>query len=94
MMQGGLSYIIDQLLDGCLFKYIVRLLSSPQRRVLFGKTFEGYIPSWVQRKPRVETHWNAILQVLEGHTNAVSSVAFSPDGKKIVSRSRDRTVRR
>ncbi|KIK28158.1 hypothetical protein PISMIDRAFT_606419 [Pisolithus microcarpus 441] len=39
-------------------------------------------------------HWNsAQLLGLEGHTNAVWSVAFSPDGKRIVSGSGDETVR-
>jgi WD40 repeat protein len=33
------------------------------------------------------------LQKLEGHTGIVASVAFSPDGKKIVTTSNDRTAR-
>jgi len=33
------------------------------------------------------------LAVLEGHTAAVNSVAFSPDGAAIVSSSNDKTVR-
>ena len=33
------------------------------------------------------------LQKLEGHTNFVYSAAFSPDGKRIVSASRDKTIR-
>ena len=32
-------------------------------------------------------------KVMEGHTNSVCSVAFSPDGQQIVSGSTDRTVR-
>ena len=34
-----------------------------------------------------------VLQELKGHSSAVMSVAFSPDGKKIVSGSDDGTVR-
>lgn len=35
-----------------------------------------------------------LLPVLEGHTSRVTSVAFSPDGKQIVSGSWDKTVQR
>jgi len=35
----------------------------------------------------------ALLQTLEGHTENVTSVAFSPDGKQVVSGSGDQTVR-
>jgi WD40 repeat protein len=41
----------------------------------------------------VQAHWNAALQTLEGHSDFVSSVAFSPDGKQVVSGSWDNTVR-
>ncbi|KIM71121.1 hypothetical protein PILCRDRAFT_805352, partial [Piloderma croceum F 1598] len=39
------------------------------------------------------THWPEVLHVLEGHMSGVLSVALSPDGKQIVSSSRDRTIR-
>jgi len=35
----------------------------------------------------------AALQTLEGHSGGVSSAAFSPDGKQVVSGSHDKTVR-
>jgi WD40 repeat protein len=41
----------------------------------------------------VQAHWDAALQTLEGHTDSVNSVAFSPDGKQVVSGSHDETVR-
>jgi WD40 repeat protein len=34
-----------------------------------------------------------LVRVLSGHTAAVTSVAFTPDGKKIVTTSMDKTVR-
>jgi WD40 repeat protein len=34
-----------------------------------------------------------VLQTLEGHSDSVNSVAFSPDGKQVVSGSSDRTDR-
>ena len=41
----------------------------------------------------MESGWNTILQTLEGHSSSVRSVAFSPDGKQVVSGSDDETVR-
>ncbi|KIO01891.1 hypothetical protein M404DRAFT_961384 [Pisolithus tinctorius Marx 270] len=37
--------------------------------------------------------WPAVQLSLQGHNDIVSSVAFSPDGKRIVSGSWDKTVR-
>jgi WD40 repeat protein len=41
----------------------------------------------------VQADWTAVLQTLEGHSGWIISVAFSPDGKQVVSGSSDETVR-
>ncbi|KAH7393735.1 hypothetical protein BKA64DRAFT_724800 [Cadophora sp. MPI-SDFR-AT-0126] len=72
--------------------YCSALVFAPEKSIV-RETFDRYIPSWIQRKPRVDAHWTAMLQALEGHSSAVTSVAFSPDGKQVVSGSYDKTVR-
>lgn len=39
------------------------------------------------------SEWNACIQMLEGHSNVVWSVVFSPDGSRVASGSYDKTVR-
>ncbi|KAH6714380.1 WD40-repeat-containing domain protein [Leptodontidium sp. MPI-SDFR-AT-0119] len=74
--------------------YMMRgaLIFAPEKSII-RETFEKCIPTWIERKPRVQAHWSATLQTLEGHSDWVSSVAFSPDGKQVVSGSHDQTVR-
>jgi len=50
-------------------------------------------PEWITTKPTIEDHWNACLQMLEGHSRAVMSVTFSHDSKLLASASYDKTVR-
>jgi WD40 repeat protein len=57
------------------------------------RQFEKCVPPWIQRKPKVQENWNAVLQTLEGHSDKVTSVTFSPDGNQVVSGSHDWTVR-
>ena len=42
-------------------------------------------PEWIKNGPVVQKYWSANLQTLEGHSDNVNSVAFSADGKQVVS---------
>jgi WD40 repeat protein len=72
--------------------YSSALIFAPERSII-RRQFEGSIPTWIQRKPKVQAYWNAALHTLEGHTGSVESVAFSCDGKQVVSGSQDKIVR-
>jgi WD40 repeat protein len=47
----------------------------------------------MRQLPRVEQDWSACLQTLEGHSDVVRSVVFSPDGQTVASGSGDKTVK-
>ena len=71
--------------------YISALIFSPKKSIVRSQ-FSTQIPSWIKCLPAVEEDWNPSLQVLEGHSGSVWSVAFSPDGKRLASGSEDRKV--
>jgi WD40 repeat protein len=48
--------------------------------------------SYVKRSPPTPGHWSALLLTLEGHSDAVNAVQFSPDGSKLASASDDNKV--
>ena len=53
----------------------------------------GAAETWTRGADRRASVATQVLQVLEGHTDQVNSVAFSPDGSRLASGSIDKTVR-
>ena len=63
--------------------------SSSVLRTAYAKDLEGTPRIHIGLRPS----WNANVITLEGHTSDVTSAAYSPDGKQIVSASFDGTIR-
>ncbi|KAK4905582.1 hypothetical protein LTR49_025151 [Elasticomyces elasticus] len=72
--------------------YLSPLLFSPQRSIV-RRSYWHEIPTWISVKPAVDEDWSACLQMLEGHSNLVSSVVFSADSSRLASASGDNTVK-
>ncbi|KAL4815688.1 hypothetical protein BDW67DRAFT_176016 [Aspergillus spinulosporus] len=64
--------------------YSSGLIFAPQE-ALIKTNFLRELPNWLYRAPRVEENWSPELQTLEGHSDSVQSVAFSPDGQLLAS---------
>ena len=72
--------------------YVSALLFSPTTS-LTRELFKKEEPQWVLTGPVIDKHRSPLVRTLEGHSNVVRSVAFSPNGKLIASGSFDRTIK-
>ncbi|KAL7755633.1 hypothetical protein ACKLNR_014160 [Fusarium oxysporum f. sp. zingiberi] len=72
--------------------YASGLIFSPSRSIT-REVFEGEEPNWIVIKPAMAEDWGACMATLEGHSNWVHSVTFSPDGQRLASASSDDTVK-
>jgi len=55
------------------------------QRSLVRIQFENEMPSGIKVSIKRQYQWSSLLQTLEGHTESVNAVAFSPDGKTVAS---------
>ncbi|KAF2177112.1 HET-R [Zopfia rhizophila CBS 207.26] len=72
--------------------YASALLFSPTHSLIRG-LFKKEEPDRITIKPAMEDKRSPCLQTLEGHSNWVRSVAFSPDSARVASASDDKTVK-
>lgn len=57
------------------------------------KAFDVQTPEDIKVITQVPDEWNTCIQSIEGHSDWVTSVVFSPDGFRMASGSADNTVR-
>ncbi|RAL14679.1 uncharacterized protein BO97DRAFT_275191 [Aspergillus homomorphus CBS 101889] len=72
--------------------YFSALLFSP-RKSITKRFYQNEMPSWVLDEPVLEDNWSLCTHRLEGHSDTVIRVAWSPKGDRLASGSNDGTVR-
>ncbi|CAI7660089.1 unnamed protein product [Penicillium pancosmium] len=72
--------------------YCSGLIFAPKTSVV-RRNFQRELPTWVRQLPQVQAGWSSVLQNLDGHSDWVRSIAFSPNGMILASAAFDGTVR-
>ena len=55
--------------------------------------FLDQLPKWISNVSKIDMAWTSSLQALEGHSDWVNTVVFSPDSSLLASASHNNTVR-
>ncbi|KAJ5559876.1 hypothetical protein N7513_002275 [Penicillium frequentans] len=71
--------------------YYSGLLFAPRTATIYSE-FKRDMPDGISLVSQLNKTWGTELQTLEGHSELISSVAFSPDGRLLASGSDDGTV--
>ncbi|KIM78135.1 hypothetical protein PILCRDRAFT_824851 [Piloderma croceum F 1598] len=74
-----------------LHTYISALSFTPKWSEIY-QTFSPISPPKPENTTSSHPWWNASARVLEGHTDFISHITFSPCGKKLASSSHDQTI--
>src|SRR6202021_2948435 len=72
--------------------YLSALPFSPSTSMV-SRQYKTQFPRTLHVLDGQQRYWSAELNILQGHDDWVTSVAFSPDGKHIASGSYDKTIR-
>ncbi|KIW16082.1 hypothetical protein PV08_06133 [Exophiala spinifera] len=71
--------------------YSSAMIFAPQTSIV--RNICSQTPIWIQRYPITPVTWSAELQKLEGHSDSVNAVTFSPDDSLLASAADDGTVK-
>ncbi|KAH8753279.1 hypothetical protein F5883DRAFT_432523 [Diaporthe sp. PMI_573] len=72
--------------------YSSAICFSPEKSVI-RQMVQREMSTWIVSAPAMEDTWNACKQTLEGHDDAIGSIAVSPDGRWLASGSWDKTIK-
>ncbi|KAK6541064.1 hypothetical protein TWF694_008441 [Orbilia ellipsospora] len=75
-------YIIDK---APLQTYVSAIIFAPMNSIVRKIFNPENMIQWVEKFPRVQDEWGALLQILEEHNDEIMAAAFSPDGKILAS---------
>ena len=84
------QYFANTIVEHPLLVYVTALPFTPANTIIYQKFYRKGLPKVICGVPK---SWPPQLLLFQGHEMSVTSVAFSPDGSKIVSGSFDKTIR-